>query len=109
MIEGITVLNQTEITDMPFLVFVIGLIMIFVSLTVTIIGIHVENGIYVVIGSIAITVSMIIPINIQQPTGRYKYECIIDESVDFVNIYEKYKVIEQRGDIWVLEDKESEE
>lgn len=34
-----------------------------------------------------------------------RYECIIDSNVSFVELYEKYNVIEQRGDIWVLEEK----
>ena len=40
------------------------------------------------------------------PTGRYKYEVTIDESVQFIDIYDKYEVVEQRGEIWVLEDKD---
>lgn len=34
-----------------------------------------------------------------------RYECTIDSNVSFVELYEKYNVIEQRGDIWVLEEK----
>lgn len=40
------------------------------------------------------------------PTGRYRYECTIDDDASFVDIAEKYVVVEQRGEIWVLEDKE---
>lgn len=35
-----------------------------------------------------------------------QYECLIDKSVGMEDVYEKYTVIERRGDIWVLEDKE---
>lgn len=34
-----------------------------------------------------------------------QYECTIDSNVGFVELYEKYDVIDQRGDIWVLEEK----
>lgn len=34
-----------------------------------------------------------------------QYECTIDSDVSFVELCEKYDVIEQRGDIWVLEEK----
>ena len=34
-----------------------------------------------------------------------RYECTIDSNVSFVELYEKYNVIEQRGDIWILEEK----
>lgn len=39
------------------------------------------------------------------PTGRYRYECTVDENTSFVEICEKYDVVEQKGDLWVLEDK----
>lgn len=39
------------------------------------------------------------------PTGRYRYECTIDDDASFVDIAEKYVVVEQRGDLWILEDK----
>ena len=40
------------------------------------------------------------------PTGRYRYECTIDDDASFIDIYEKYIVVERRGDLWVLEDKD---
>ena len=39
------------------------------------------------------------------PTGRYQYECTIDDGASFTDIMNNYIVVEQRGDIWVLEDK----
>lgn len=39
-------------------------------------------------------------------TGRYRYEVILSDDVSFQEIHDKYKVVENRGDIWVLEDKE---
>jgi hypothetical protein len=41
-----------------------------------------------------------------EPTGRFRYECTIDETVSMKDVYERFEIIEQRGDIWVLEDKE---
>ena len=41
-----------------------------------------------------------------EPTGRYRYEATIDESISAEQLYDKYDVIERRGEIWVLEDKE---
>ena len=40
------------------------------------------------------------------PTGRYKYEVILDKSYSATELYENYDVVEQRGKIWVIEDKE---
>lgn len=39
------------------------------------------------------------------PKRILQYECTIDSNVSFVELYEKYDVIEQRGDIWILEEK----
>ena len=41
-----------------------------------------------------------------EPTGRYRYEVTIDDSVSITEVYDHYNVVEQRGDIWILEDKE---
>lgn len=40
------------------------------------------------------------------PTGRYRYEVTISDTANFKEIYEKYDIVEQRGDIYVLEEKE---
>lgn len=66
------------------------------------------------IGCICTIISLValIVVMIKAPmidTGRNKYEVILDDSVSANEIYEKYKIIEQRGEIWVIEDKESEE
>ena len=39
--------------------------------------------------------------------GYYnKYEVIIDDTYSFKELYEKYDVIEQRGNVYVIQDKE---
>ena len=40
------------------------------------------------------------------PNGKYHYEVIFDEDVTFNEINEKYIIIEQRGEIFVVEEKE---
>lgn len=39
-------------------------------------------------------------------TDRYRYEAIVGDYIRFTDVYEKYNVVERRGEIWVLEDKE---
>ena len=39
-------------------------------------------------------------------TGRYKYEVILDDDYPAAKLYDEYDVVEQRGKIWVIEDKE---
>ena len=113
MIDGITVLNQTEIyigiiPGWVYLALVIGCIicaimaLIFDSNHWT--KCTISSGVLAVICILVFFVLIIwLPV---KSSGRYKYECTIDKSVSMTEVYEKYKVVEQRGDIWVLEDKE---
>ena len=39
----------------------------------------------------------------------YKYHCTISDEVDFLEFYEKYEVIEQNEDLWVIQEKEIKE
>lgn len=41
------------------------------------------------------------------PNGEYQYEVMIDDTVSFAEVIEKYDIIEQRGEIFVLEEEES--
>lgn len=40
------------------------------------------------------------------PSGEYQYEIIVDDTVSFTDMTEKYNIIEQRGEIFVVEEKE---
>ena len=44
-----------------------------------------------------------------EPTERYRYECLIDESVSAVELNERYIIKEKRGEIYVIEDREGED
>lgn len=41
----------------------------------------------------------------KRETGRNRYECLIDGTTPFIEVAENYDIVEQRGDLWVLEDK----
>ena len=41
----------------------------------------------------------------QELTGKYEYKVTIDDTVSMTEFYEKYKVIEQEGEIWTIRDK----
>ena len=42
-------------------------------------------------------------------TDHYRYEVIIDSSYSATDLMSHYKVIEQRGSIWVIEEKNTED
>ena len=111
--EGIHILNTTVV--MEHVIWYVPVIISCVVLTFIGLTFLLEsfNGILQGIGAIVATVSFIalVAIALFNPTietDRNRYEVIIDESVSLVDVYEKYDVIDQRGEIWVLEDKESE-
>lgn len=44
--------------------------------------------------------------NIKQEGKRNRYECLIDDTVPFVEVAENYDVVSQRGELWILEDRD---
>ena len=111
MIDGITVLNQTEIMTDPDCFLVVVIVGVILGFALFVLGLRTHNDILVISGLISLLatiVSMPVMLCFAKPSGLYKYEVTIDEPVDFVDMYERYEVIGQRGDIWVLEDKKGE-
>lgn len=111
--EGVTVLNRIDIVGGPvwFVWAIIGLV--FVGALCLAVGISkpyewysVAAGVMAILCVLGIFILIIISDEIQKPTGRYQYEVIIDDTVSVTELYEKYEVVEQRGEIWVLKDKE---
>lgn len=108
-----TVLNKTEvmvsiIPEKFILLVFIGIILAFICVMMAIASVKGQDF-YIIVGVILFAACWIISfigIIFEKPSGRYRYECLIDDTVPYTEIYDKYDVIEQRGSIWVLEDKE---
>lgn len=108
MIEGITILNKIAVTGLPTWMMVSAIIICMIGLIVFAIAIIAEWPAWTAIVPIIIILLVCLIcgiLNITIKTGEYQYECIIDDSVPYNEVVENYKIIEQRGDIWVLEDK----
>ena len=101
MLEGITVLNIVSINRLPVYFWIIILAIVIICLALTTSDLYLISFIFGMLLTI-LTCLITEPV----PTGRYQYEVTIDKSVSVTELYEKYDIIEQRGDIWVLEDKE---
>ena len=112
--KGITILNQTEIMEpTPLTATVVVILMI--TAAISCIAFFIVNYIMssitcpVILGLISISsLISVLVISILSPkhlTG-YKYEVTIDKNVSMEEVYERYEIVEQRGDIWVLRDKE---
>ena len=110
--EGIEILNKTMITEPILHLFLLGIIGLIVGGGIFLIGWNEQsdydglNATCIIIGAI-IFVAGLVGVAQEKDTGRYKYEVTIDESVSMTDVHEKYKVVEQKGKIWILEDKEN--
>lgn len=114
--QGVDILNKTEVT-MPNDDLIITCFMLLgIALILTGLGIKVKNNMIKYIffsGVVLCLTSALILINVYKdleiPSGRYQYEAVIQDDVSINEVYEHYKVIDRKGKIWILEDKESAE
>ncbi len=118
MINGITVLNQYEnlyksspgLNLYPFLM---GIFAIVLGFFIIYILEYFENTLIISIG-IGLSVAFIFSgfFSVVKNTFfcneyyRTEYEVILDESVSLIEFYNKYEIIEQRGEIYVICEKE---
>lgn len=114
--QGIEILNKTEVMIPNYNWLIIVFMLIGIALISGGVATKVENRIltYISLGGLGLCISsaLIVAIvyrTVEIPSGRYRYEVIIQDDVSINEVYEHYKVIKQEGKIWILEDKESAE
>ena len=112
MLEGIHILNKTVIMDFPDgtgrkMLLLLGLLILCVILSAMTENDAVKITMYVIGIIAAIGFLYFGYFQKRIPTDRYRYEVTVGPYVRFTDIYEKYDVVERRGEIWVLEDKET--
>lgn len=108
MINGINVLNKIALTGLPTWADVSLVALMVLGIIVAIISLIKDWPLVVSKCSILVTVVALVAwlgLLHTVKTGQYRYECTIDDAVPYNEIVDNYNVIEQRGDIWVLEDK----
>ena len=110
---GINILNKTEIMEYTYeqnIFFAVLIIVWCISAILVIIGLICDFKWPVIISGILFLITCIATcaadLEKSKNTGRYKYEATIDENVPFIEVYKKYDVVKQKGDIWGLKDKE---
>ena len=110
---GINILNKTaimEYTCAQHIFFAVLLIVWIISAMLIVIGLICSSKWPLIVGGILFLITNIVigavDLEKSKNTGRYKYEATIDENVPFIEVYKKYDVVKQKGDIWVLKDKE---
>lgn len=106
-----TILNQTEIMVpiIPEKYMILAVIALIVGMICAFVTLGGGNDILMIIAFILVIgcfITCFVGSIFEKSSGRYQYECLIDDTVTYTEIYNKYDVVEQRGSIWVLEDKE---
>ena len=110
--DGITILNTIIVDDCADWVSFIALTLGVVCIVAFILTLTSNDNRVIIFGIISLLAIIATPIIIiaskthWRTNERNQYECIIDDGVSINEVYENYNVIERRGEIWVLEDKE---
>ena len=113
---GIEILNQIPVTETEMGIG-FGWLMVIAIVILSFIG-----GIFAVfdsddldlglvlgaVGAVGVTLVIMIFSAKEVPTGEYQYEVVIGEEVNLHEFYDYYDVIEQRGEIFVVQEKSSE-
>lgn len=117
IIEGMTILEQTMITEMhssSVVVLIVGVLIAVVSLFPMAIGLRNSNikirnvGVYGYVLGIILMLSLLIFLPLYQvETGRYKYKCTLEDNVSANYIEEHFDVIDVRDGIWTISDKDT--
>ena len=106
--EGVRILNEISPISVSIgvllVLFVLGIVSLFVVIIIFDKGERVEP---ILISLIPIVISIIL--FFLQYTSPMRYEAIIDDNVKISEFEEKYKIIERRGDIYVIEEIENDD
>lgn len=117
MLEGITVLSQKDIVTLGKFHLAVYCI-VFSLMFIIIITDSIKNKFGniksilcdVIYGVIASALTAFIPLMILKDintvqTGKYEYTVTVDDSVSFTEFTDKYTIIEQNGDVFVIKEK----
>ena len=110
--DGITILNTIIVDDYARWVLPTVLALGFICIVAFVLMLNSNDTRVVIFGTISLLAMIAIPTIVITSKSHWRinernqYECIIDDSVSINEVYENYNVLERRGDIWVLEDKE---
>ena len=112
MLEGIEVLNQIEITKVPdwilFALFISACALV-VAMIIAIITEWKNALIATCISIVAFIVFLVAAFIVDIPTGRYKYQVTIDESVSLIEFRNKYEIINVEGKIYTIKERHKRE
>ena len=102
--EGVQILNVTERTDMSHVGICLGIAM-FVFFIIIMVTLASDNYKATTVFFILFLVSGIAMFHPSMEVKTKLYEAIINDTVSFAELNDNYNIVEQRGKIFVLEEK----
>lgn len=106
--DGIEILNMISIPQMhPMAIF--GVILLMFGVFLFMISLAADEHKIAIAFLVMALIGMCLMLCTKELEPKIQYEVTIDESVSYKELTDKYNIIEQRGEIFVLEEKESNE
>lgn len=102
-IDGVIVLAQETIRENPNWMLLVLCIVLITGFAMWIIGLACNNYIVIAFGLSMFFIGHLISGGLF--TSKKVYKCVFDEDVSIQQVYEKYDIAYQDGDIWYLIDK----
>ena len=105
------ILNTTEIlktrNDALVVAFII-MVMALCGIMITLVScVRVSNGMFITwFICVVVCVAVAGWFAVKVPTGTYQYEVLLTDNYSATQLLQDYDVVEQRGTIWVIQDKE---
>jgi ABC-type transport system involved in multi-copper enzyme maturation permease subunit len=107
--NGIEILNKTVVTESPDWINMVIPCSLILSLLFFIILVNTDSQFMLILSGVLVAFIIIGDIILsfyEEPTDRCRYEVTLDKTVTIEELSENYNIVDQRGEIWILEDKE---
>ena len=107
--NGIEILNKTVVTESPDWINIVipcSLVLLLLSFMILV---NTDSQFMLILSGVLIAFIIIGDVILscyEVPTNRYRYEVTIDKTVTIEELCKNYNIVDQRGEIWILEDKE---
>lgn len=107
MMEGITILSEYTAGGAPPFATVVGMMAAVVGLVFIIAGILEEADLIMAIGLVAVCAvgGIAIAVEFVAEDPHQRYEVLIDDTVPFVEFYDRYEIIDQNGLIYEVRER----
>ena len=113
MLEGIEILDKTEIlytskaAALLCAFSMVAIIVAAITSVATVVAKQIKVAIISAIVFVLFTITIIVSSSfINKPTGTYQYQVTIDKNVSMVEFHEKYEIVDIKGKIYTIKEKE---